>query len=194
MQINSKDWKKEYKYSNSKKATDEQVKNSYKKHGSVWKAADELGMCGQSIQERLKRLGVKPTKRSGLNTYSRTIKGWWVGDGKRYYIRSRWEMNYACRLVFLKKRGRIKDWEYETDTFWFEKIKRGVRSYTPDFKIFNNDGTIEYHEVKGWMDPRSKTKLKRMKIYYPKIKLVLIDQSVYNEIKKGAGLYPGWQY
>ncbi len=193
MKINSKDWQREYK-PGEKKATDQQIIDSYKKHSSIWKAADELNMCGQSVHERLKKMGIKPIKITE-NTYSRTKKGWWVGDdGRRYFMRSQWEMNYACYLTFLKKRGRIKDWEYESDTFWFEKIKRGVRSYKPDFKIFNNDGTIEYHEVKGWMDARSKTKLKRMKKYYPTIKLKLIDQSVYNEIKKGAGLYPGWRY
>ena len=195
MQINSKEWLKHKEYElgrGKKKATDNQVKCAYKKHGSVWKAADELGMCGQSIQERLKRMGVKPIERSGINTYSSGVRGWWEGDGKRYYMRSQWEMNYACYLVFLKKQKLIKEWEYEVDTFWFKKIKRGVRSYKPDFKIFNNDDTIEYHEVKGWMDAKSKTKLKRMKIYYPKIKIVLINKKAYMAIKKTSGLYKGW--
>lgn len=108
-------------------------------------------------------------------------------------MRSRWEMNYACYLDFLVKYKQIKDWEYESHTFWFDKIKRGVRSYTPDFLIYNNDGTIEYHEVKGFMDAKSKTKLNRMRIYYPKIKMVIIDSKRYKEIKKQSGLFKGWQ-
>lgn len=41
-----------------KKATDEQVVKAYEETGSVWKAAEILGMCGQSVHDRLKKLGV----------------------------------------------------------------------------------------------------------------------------------------
>lgn len=41
-----------------KKATNEQVITAYQQTGSAWKAAKLLGMCGQSVWERLKRLGV----------------------------------------------------------------------------------------------------------------------------------------
>ena len=40
------------------KATDEQVRAAYERLGNVWKVADELGMCGQSVHERLRRMGV----------------------------------------------------------------------------------------------------------------------------------------
>ena len=75
-------------------------------------------------------------------------------------------------------------WKYESKTFWFEAIRRGVRSYKPDFEVELNNGDIEYHEVKGWMDAKSKTKLKRMKKYYPEITMVLIDKKPYMEILK----------
>jgi len=127
------------------------------------------------------------------NAYSRCKAGWWENDDKRYYMRSSWEHNYAWYLEWLKARGDIKDWEYEPDTFWFEKIKRGARSYLPDFKVFYPDGSFEYHEVKGWLNPKSKTKLARMEKYYPDTKLVLIDKSVYNSIKKWGRLIPGWE-
>lgn len=39
------------------KVTNEQIINTYKKTGSVWRAAKELGICGQSVWERLKILG-----------------------------------------------------------------------------------------------------------------------------------------
>lgn len=41
-----------------KKVSDEVLVESYKKHGNVWLVADEVGMCGQSVHERLVRLGV----------------------------------------------------------------------------------------------------------------------------------------
>lgn len=101
--------------------------------------------------------------------------GWRIIGGIKKYYRSRWEANYARYLEFLKEHNEIKSWKHESKTFWFEKIKRGCRSYLPDFEVILNNESIEYHEVKGWMDDKSKTKLKRMKIYYPEIKLKLID-------------------
>jgi hypothetical protein len=80
------------------------------------------------------------------------------------------------------------------EAFQFDTIKKGNRSYIPDFKIINNDGSIEYHEVKGYMDAASKTKLKRMAKYYPEIKIVLIDSPVYRELHKQLkNLIPNWE-
>ena len=109
---------------------------------------------------------------------------WHIIGGKRNYYRSGWEANYAYYLEWLKQKKQIVDWEHEPDTFWFILIKRGVRSYLPDFKVTNVDGGIEYHEVKGRMDAKSATKIKRMKKYHPKIKLVVIDSSAYRSIEK----------
>ena len=39
------------------KATDAEILEAYEKTGSVWKAGEELGMSGQSIHERLKKMG-----------------------------------------------------------------------------------------------------------------------------------------
>lgn len=72
--------------------------------------------------------------------------------------RSNWEAN----IIRILETHRIA-WEFEPRTFHYP-IKRGVKGYIPD--IYLTD-TKEYIEVKGWMDPRSKTKLKRFKKYYP---------------------------
>lgn len=110
------------------------------------------------------------------------------------FVRSSWEANYARYLNWLIEQNEIAAWEYEPDTFWFHEIKRGTRSYTPDFKVINNDGTVEYHEIKGWMDQKSRTALKRMAKYYPDVKLVVIDKDAYyalaNDIK---GFIQGWE-
>jgi hypothetical protein len=39
------------------KATNEQIKESYARLHNIWKVGEELGLCGQSIWERLKRMG-----------------------------------------------------------------------------------------------------------------------------------------
>lgn len=103
------------------------------------------------------------------------------------YFRSKWEANYALYLDFLVRQNQIKDWEYEPGFFVFDKVAHGTTRYMPDFKVTNTDGSEEYHEVKGYMDSRSKTKLKRMVRYYPHIKLVLVDSKCYADIKKKVG-------
>ena len=99
-------------------------------------------------------------------------------------------MVYARSLEWMKQRGVIADWEYEPKTFWFVEIMRGVRSYTPDFLITNIDGTQEYHEVKGYMDAKSKTKIKRMAKYFPDVILKIVDKGVYKDVLKYNSLYP----
>ncbi len=103
------------------------------------------------------------------------------------YFRSKWEANYALYLDFLVKIKKIKEWQYEPDVFVFEKINFGTRSYRPDFKIFNYDKSFEYHEVKGYMDSKSKTKLRRMAKYYPEVKIILIDREYYEQLKRKLG-------
>lgn len=116
--------------------------------------------------------------------------GWFKINGLTYYFRSSWEVLYARYLEFLLGSENIKKWEYEPKTFWFDNIKRGVRSYLPDFRITNNDGSIEYHEVKGWMTDKSKTKIKRMAKYYPNIVLVVFQEKEITGIRKLEKLYP----
>lgn len=118
---------------------------------------------------------------------------WVEVGGKRCFFRSLWEVNYAHYLEWLKVNKQILDWEFECDTFWFHAIKRGVRSYLPDFKVTENDGSICYHEVKGYMDSRSKTKLKRMAKYYPNIKIKVIDSYAYYLIAKQVKGLIDWQ-
>jgi len=123
----------------------------------------------------------------GSNHYPNVQRGDYENSKGTMYFRSKWEANYALYLDFLVEKGQIINWEYETDVFVFEEIKFGTRSYRPDFKVFNNDGTFEYHEVKGYMDSKSATKLKRMAKYYPEVKLILIDSSFYRSLQKQVG-------
>lgn len=302
-----------------KKATDEQLIAAYEQSGSVWKAARLLGMCGQSVHERLKKLGsAKPinaftdqdrerlkreyeghaaagtldhlasqmgrtkqficrqAKRLGLtspdrpkpylaeqtsaamkewhrkNDHPRGMKGkrhssearetmhvaqkarwdgltqdqkdemtmrqafgrrkkgtstppenrggatwkagWRVIGPHRKYYRSMWEANYARYLEWLRERGEIQFWEHEPTTFWFDGIKRGVMSYKPDFRVIEKDGRAVWHEVKGWMDARSKTTLSRMKKYHPSEVVIVIDGPQIKAIdRKVSHLILGWE-
>ncbi|CAB4136473.1 Protein of unknown function DUF1064 [uncultured Caudovirales phage] len=124
-----------------------------------------------------------------------TWKGGWreIGGYKKYY-RSRWEANYARFLQWLKETGKIKEWKHEPKTFWFEGIKRGCVSYLPDFWVEELDGNDSFHEVKGWMDDRSKTKIKRMAKYYPNVSLVVIAAKEYKSIEDNfSRMIEGWE-
>jgi len=143
----------------------------------------------QAISDRSSKMMALRLKNKGT-IYSRSNNGWYRINRKKYYFRSGWEVVYACYLEWLRSKKEIKRWEYEPDIFWFEKIRRGVRSYCPDFKIFNNNKSIEYHEVKGYMDSKSITKIKRMAKYYPETKLIVIAKDEYYAVKKFERLFP----
>jgi len=109
--------------------------------------------------------------------------GWRVVGDKRKYFRSIWEANFARYLELLKVHGHIIDWEHESETFWFDGIKRGVRSYLPDFKVTQH-GPTKYYEVKGYMDSKSLTKIKRMAKYHPSVQLIVIDSKWFAKMNK----------
>lgn len=120
--------------------------------------------------------------------------GWREVGGRRIYFRSRWEANYARYLEWLRCKGQIEAWEHEPETFWFESIRRGVRSYLPDFLVTEANGTQAYHEVKGWMDSRSKTTIRRFRKYYPQHTLIVVDEPAYRAIeRKASPLVGGWE-
>lgn len=109
---------------------------------------------------------------------------WKVIDGRRIFFRSRWEYRYALYLQLLKEKGQIKDWQHEPKVFWFEGIKRGTNNYKPDFLVTHNNDSEEWVEVKGFMDSKSATKIKRMAKYFPEVKLRVVDKSFFSKNSK----------
>lgn len=135
-----------------------------------------------------KRATARPT-----NAYSRAKRGKRDDLGDIFW-RSSWEANYARYLNLLVARGVIATWAFEADTFWFTGIKRGVMSYLPDFRVTRPDGSVHYVEVKGWMDAKSKTKIKRMAKYHPSVELEVVAAKQYREIeRKLSGVIPNWE-
>lgn len=146
----------------------------------------------QNISNRQSKLMKERLEKKPQTQYSRVKNGHIVIAGRKLFVRSSWEANICAYLQFLKDNKEILEWEYEVETFWFDKIKRGVRSYKPDFKITDKDSSVYFIEVKGWMDDKSKTKLKRMKKYHPLVRIDLLDQKRYTAIKKQSGLIKEW--
>jgi len=119
---------------------------------------------------------------------------WREIGGVRKYYRSMWEANYARYLEWLKSLGTVAQWEHEPETFWFEGVRRGCVSYLPDFRVTFPSGMVEYHEVKGWMDARSVTKIRRMAKYHPSVRLIVVDAKAYRQLAKSVSrLVPGWE-
>jgi len=290
-----------------KKASDEQITEAYLRRNSIWEVGKELGMCGQSVHERIVKLGFvnedkwseeqivlltrfytekmfatrdkmgleqlaerigklktnvcRKARELGLTNIKRRLSQEfcekisqnskkWIAEnghpkgmlgkqhseetkrqieekmlpalkrryengtlypppmqkngrkvgyrqigGKEFHFRSSWEANYARYLQLMQENGKIQKWEYETETFWFDKIQRGCRSYLPDFKIWDDDGSCFFVEVKGWMDDKSATKLKRMALYYPEILLILVDNKKMKMIETNySHLIPDWEF
>lgn len=150
-------------------------------------------MARKATMTKIEKYGTAgPVYANEGNAYSRTVGGRRADLDNRYF-RSMWEANYARYLNWLVEQGEIQGWEYEADTFVFHGETRGAITYRPDFKVTEKDGEVVYHEVKGWMDGLSKTRLKRMKKHYPEVKVIVIGEAEYKAVSKWKGLIPNWE-
>ena len=109
-----------------------------------------------------------------------------IGNKEPIYFRSSWEYYYAIFLEKLQQEKKIRHWFHEPQVFWFHEIKRGVRSYLPDFCIVHLDGKEEWVETKGFMDNKSATKMKRMAKYYPEVNIRLVDGAWFKQNLKAC--------
>lgn len=145
----------------------------------VWENYDEDKLLLRSLKQRRTRIinGTLNPLSLQKNPYSRA-KGGKRKDLNNIYFRSSWEANIARYYNYIGV-----EWQFEPKTFIFKNITRGSVSYTPDFYLPKEDKWIE---VKGWMDGKSKTKLKRFAKQYPEEykKLKLITKKEYEEIKR----------
>ena len=164
-----------------------------KRDWATWKAF-EIGPMSQEARQRRSDLAtVRMSKAPASQAYSRCKSGYREDLGKIYF-RSAWEANYARFLNYMIALGAVEWWEYEPETFWFEAIKRGVRSYKPDFRVKWTAESPRFVEVKGWMDPKSKTKLKRMKKYHPGVIVEVVGNKEYQGIKrKWSSFIQNWE-
>ena len=161
-----------------------------KKSRAAWKEMKAMplllaGRRTKTVRTNLQRYGVACPAHAinaGRNVYSRCRRG--TREDLGFFVRSRWEANYARYLKWLEANGQIAAWKYEPTTFRFEGVSRGPYTYKPDFLVIEKDGTRAYHEVKGWMDSASRSRLKRFAKFYPDERIVVIDQAAYRQIER----------
>lgn len=158
------------------------------------------GMTKEQIEERSVKGNHTKLERYGtagpIIPLENKPKGRWNGGTREdlgIYVRSSWEANYCRYLNFLQAQGNVASWQYESEVFRFEGVKRGPYTYTPDFKVVYPDGLIEYHEVKGWMDSRSRNKLARMAKFHPGVIIRVVAKAEYQAIAQWAALIAGWE-
>lgn len=119
-------------------------------------------------------------KIAGKSRVFRANQSWRNIAGRDIFFRSDWEYKFALHLQLCKENMVIEEWEYEPKTFWFEAIKRGTRSYLPDFRVTTRDAKY-WVEVKGYFDKKSLTKIRRFRKYYPEEELKIIDSKWFKE-------------
>jgi hypothetical protein len=115
----------------------------------------QLSKSKNAIRVKLREIDGKPVKSSQRKTVSRIGKRKDLGIA----VRSGWEANILRYLKFVQS-----IWEYEPRVFFFHEIKHGTTSYTPDIYLPEQDIWVE---VKGYLKPSDKTRIRRFKKYYP---------------------------
>ncbi len=104
-------------------------------------------------------------------------KGPWTETELEFLRRNQQDLNDAARQL-----GRSR-----------ASVAGRASKHTPDFRVTLPNGRVEYHEVKGYMDPKSRTALRRMERYYPAAK-VIIDGHTYKDLRRKLGrVIPGWE-
>ena len=120
--------------------------------------------------------GRKRKKRSTIQTaasnFSRVKKGIRKDVHPAYSFRSAWEANIARVFELIEA-----TWEFEEQEFFFDDYNTKPRKYIMDFEIkkvtkakqkaFGTNFAAGYYEVKGWMNPQSRNKMRRFKKNYP---------------------------
>lgn len=124
-------------------------KSSFKKHPNL------KNIRNKSIDSEIIENDAVISRKKG-NAYQYTKTGYRKDIDMN--VRSSWEANFVRVLRIYKI-----DFQFEPTVFSFP-IKRGTRGYTPDFLLKRNN---EWVEIKGYLDDKSKIKLKRFKRYYP---------------------------
>ena len=124
-------------------------KSSFKKHPNL------KNIRNKSIDSEIIENDAVISRKKG-NAYQYTKTGYRKDIDMN--VRSSWKANFVRVLRIYKI-----DFQFEPTVFSFP-IKRGTKGYTPDFLLNRNNDWVE---IKGYLDDKSKIKLKRFKRYYP---------------------------
>lgn len=90
-----------------------------------------------------------------------------------HWHQSRKEAEYCTNLELLKRSGEIREFKTQRR---IDLIVNNVRigAHDVDFEVVNNDGSIEWHEVKGFATEVWRIKYKLTKALYPETPYIVI--------------------
>ena len=95
-------------------------------------------------------------------------KAEWATIGEHTaYFRSKLEQEFATSLEFLKRVGRIRDWQPNKFAFVFPDRTIAPVRYVPDFRVTELDGSVTYWECKGLWRGSDTSKAVLMAKHYP---------------------------
>ena len=136
-----------------------------------------------------KKTKLKPSKRkktkvrqTAAASYAKMKKGVRPDVHPSYSFRSATEANFARILQFINVQ-----WKYEERAFMFDKFGYKTKPflYVMDFELLSSTKEFPagYYEIKGYMTPASRQKLRRLKKCYPEdFKRTIVV--IYNKYKK----------
>lgn len=115
-----------------------------------------------------------------------------------YTFDSRDEAKYYEHLLTMKARGEIVNFELQPKYTLIPSFKKygkthRAMTYTPDFMIYHNDGSVELIDVKGFSTQQGEIRRKLFDYKFPDIKLTWVSRSLkysetgwieYEELKK----------
>lgn len=109
----------------------------------------------------------KKSVRTASGNYARTKKGVRKDIHPTYMFRSATEANFARIMNYHNI-----EWKYEEHSFTFSGYKTKPYVYIMDFEILSSqdapNGLLKgFYEIKGYMTPDSRKKLRRLKKNYP---------------------------
>lgn len=133
--------------------TDVQIRESYRRTKSIWKSGDEIGISGQTIHERLRRMGVDTSQNLFTSKEDELIKrvyDLYRNEGKLSELASRMNRSKTtictrAKRLGLTDRKRIAIWhgkwkymEKEEAEILFEKLKKsslGIGQFCRKYKL-----------------------------------------------------------
>lgn len=141
----------------------------------ITQLAGKLSKSRNAVKVKLAELDGKPIakKKKAKNSISKIGRR---KDCDNHFFRSAWEADCYRFIKHLQQHRQvlngldkqIRSIEVEPHTFTFTQFghTHGTIAYTPDLRVSN---TIDYVwiEVKGWLDAQDKTRIRRLKKYYP---------------------------
>lgn len=129
--------------------------------GEIMEALQKsYGVSSTVVTSCLDEFGVKHrTGWSGFGT-----EEWTDRRGRVFVFKSTWELAYAQHLD-----AKQLTWEYEPCKFPLVECK----CYTPDFAVYES-GSVEYHEVKGWLDQKTIRRISEFRRTYPRERFKMV--------------------